>query len=229
MDKPRILFDLDGTLIDSAPSILRSLEVVFAAAHQTPSRPFSVDLIGPPLGETVRGLLTPQDERRADALIEAFKQEYDKTGYRLTRVYDGVPAMLQSLTEAGFTLAIATNKRIVPTRRILADLGWSGYFDGVFSLDYFTPPLRCKSEMLRRLVQESNGGARLYVGDRDEDGHAAEAASLPFILAGWGYGDTSDSAWQKIQHPDQLRPGSIANLLVWPHPSFSRKFSGLDP
>jgi len=216
MGKPRIFFDLDGTLIDSAPSILRSLEAVFAAANLTPSCPFSVDLIGPPLGETIRGLLPPHEKHREDDLIEAFKEQYDNADHRLTRVYDGIPALLQELTEAGVTLAIATNKRIKPTVRILESLGWSQYFDGVFSLDYFTPPLRSKSELLLRLMLELKGDACLYVGDRDEDGQAATAANLPFLQANWGYGTACNSAWKRVQHPEQLRPGSIADLLLQP-------------
>jgi phosphoglycolate phosphatase len=214
LDERRILFDLDGTLIDSAPSILRSLEAVFADSHLTPCRPFSADLIGPPLGETMRGLLTPQDEYRADALVEAFKQHYDNADHRLTCVYDGVPAMLRALSEAGITLTIATNKRIAPTIRILADVGWSDYFDGVFSLDYFIPPLRSKSEMLQRLVRDLEGGVCLYVGDRDEDGQAAAAAGLPFLLVRWGYGGSGNSEGRHILHPDQLRPSLIESLLV---------------
>jgi len=209
MVKSHILFDLDGTWIDSAPAILHSLEAVFAAAQRKPSRPLTVDLIGPPIEKIVQGLLTPQDAYRADTFIEEFKQQYDNLNLHLTYAYEGVPTMLQSLTEAGYAMAIATNKRIAPTRRILEKLGWSDYFDGVFSLDSFTPTLRSKSEMLRRLAFELKGGACLYVGDRHEDGHAAEAANLPFLLAGWGYGNSSNHAWKEIHHPDQLRPESI--------------------
>ena len=229
MVKPQILFDLDGTLIDSAPAILHSLEAVFAAAQRKPSRPLTVDLIGPPIEKIVQGLLSPQDAYRADAFIEAFKQRYDNLDLHLTCVYEGVPTMLQSLTEAGYAMAIATNKRIAPTRRILANLGWSDYFDGVFSLDSFTPTLRSKSEMLRRLAIELKGGAGLYVGDRHEDGQAAEAANLPFLLAGWGYGGSSNHSWKEIQHPDQLRPESIAHFLTQPLRSSSSFASELLP
>lgn len=213
MNKICIIFDLDGTLVDSAPSILSSLKNVFANANLTACRPLSPDLIGPPLEDIVQTLLLPKDKYYKEALVSAFKKEYDNAGYKLTRIYQGVPAMLKSLTEDGIPLVLATNKRIIPTSQILAQFGWMVYFKGVFALDSFTPPLLQKADMLIKLSETLNGQSCIYVGDRVEDAQAAQAAKLPFVMASWGYGDSMNANCQYLKHPNQLRASTIAKLL----------------
>ena len=77
-----ILFDLDGTLIDSAPAILASFQAAFAASGVTPVRPISNDIIGPPLTETLQLLAGSTDATLIARLSEAFKASYDSSGYQ---------------------------------------------------------------------------------------------------------------------------------------------------
>ena len=79
-----ILFDLDGTLIDSAPAILASFQAAFAASGVTPVRPISNDIIGPPLTETLQLLAGNTDATLIARLSEAFKASYDSSGYQAT-------------------------------------------------------------------------------------------------------------------------------------------------
>lgn len=202
--KKCILFDLDGTLIDSSKSILSSLEKVFEASKIKANQPFSPNLIGPPLEAVVRSLLDPQDKKMTESLIEAFKQEYDNNGYLLTQVYEGVPCMLKNLTKSGISLCIATNKRINPTRKILNFLGWDSYFEQVFTLDYFVPTLKNKSELLSKLMLELDSEICFYVGDREDDWVSAKNANIPFLFASWGYSLTSSIVVNKIQNPQEL-------------------------
>lgn len=202
--KKRILFDLDGTLINSAKSILSSLEKVFEASKIEANQPFSPNLIGPPLEAVVSSLLGPQDKKMTESLIEAFKQEYDKNGYLQTQVYEGVPNMLQKLIKSEIKLCIATNKRIYPTRKIINFLNWNSYFEQVFSLDYFEPSFKNKTELLKKIKQEFDGNIYLYVGDREEDYLAAKNADIPFVHASWGYSTKNNSNINKIQHPEEM-------------------------
>ena len=186
-----IVFDLDGTLIDSAPSILASMQAAFDQAGIAPGAPLTPALIGPPLAQTLRSLL-PDDEAHAlPGLVEGFKRHYDAAGYRESQVYLGVPEMLAALGRMPLRLHIATNKRIAPTRRIVEHLGWGGFFTGVYALDFYTPALAHKTAMLQRLRASLADPAPIYVGDRAEDAEAAQASGMPFLWAPWGYGGDS--------------------------------------
>ena len=200
---PHILFDLDGTLIDSAPAILASFRDAFALTGIAPVRAIDESVIGPPLTETLQLLSGSDDPVLVARLAEAFKASYDSEGYQATAAYAGVGALLAELAGAGLSLSIATNKRIHPTRLILAHLGWSGFFSQVYALDLFTPRLPDKAAMIGRLLadQAISKDQAIYIGDRSEDGESADANGLPFIAVTWGYGSLS---------ANEMRPGWLA-------------------
>lgn len=205
-----ILFDLDGTLIDSAPAILASFRDAFAQSGITPVCTIDESIIGPPLLETLQHLSGSQDQTLITRLADAFKASYDSEGYKATSAYDGIGAMLGNLTAAGLQLSIATNKRIHPTRLILEHLGWSAHFEHVYALDLFSPRLPDKAAMIRRLLadQAIAQNTAIYIGDRAEDGESADANHLPFIAATWGYGSLGPTEmrkdWQAASQPEQL-------------------------
>lgn len=186
-----IIFDLDGTLIDSAPSILSSLQAALGAAAICPNRPLDQNLIGPPLEKIIAEVLGDEHQERISEIIELFKVHYDTTGYLNTIFYPGIPEMLTQLQKKNIDLYIATNKRITPTLKILNHLGWSGFFKEVYSLDYFTPAVADKSTMLSRILKDLEKDAHdlVYVGDRAEDVVAANKNSIPFLWVTWGYGE----------------------------------------
>jgi phosphoglycolate phosphatase len=184
-----VIFDLDGTLIDSSKSILEGFAAAFAESGRQPVVALEPGIIGPPLKETLAILAGTADPAVIDPLADSFKHYYDSEGYKATEVFPGVPEMLAALA-ACYPLYIATNKRIAPTRKILAHLGWLGHFREVYALDGFAPPARNKREMIARILSENRFAptATLYVGDRDEDDQAAAGNGLPFAMACWGYG-----------------------------------------
>lgn len=205
-----VLFDLDGTLIDSAPAILASFRQAFAAAGRTPAIAVDASIIGPPLLETLQLLAASTDRALIDELAVHFKASYDTTGYRETRAYEGVGEMLARLAASGRSLAIATNKRLHPTRLIIEHLGWGGHFDAVYALDMFEPRLPHKAAMIGRLLADRDipGDAAVYVGDRSEDGESADANRLPFLAATWGYGSLTAAEmaphWRAVATPEEL-------------------------
>lgn len=207
---PHILFDLDGTLIDSAPAILASFREAFARCAIAPVRAIDDSVIGPPLHETLQLLAGRSDAALIGELADAFKASYDGSGYRATAAYAGVAALLDELAGAGRTLSIATNKRLHPTRLILDHLGWGGHFAHVYALDLVSPRLPDKATMIGRLLADQ-GIARaqaIYIGDRREDGESADANGLPFIAATWGYGslsaDEMRAGWRAAASPADL-------------------------
>ncbi len=202
-----VIFDLDGTLIDSAPAILDAFEAAFITCQRQPVTPLVRDVIGPPLMETLALLAGTGDSDVLQLLAKAFKQQYDTEGYKQTKVFPGIENMLVSLREEGLQLYIATNKRLLPTQRILDYFGWTHYFVGIYALDAFSPPLGSKADMIGqvlRLNQLSVEGS-IYIGDRDEDGLSAQANGLRFLLASWGYDGAVSEHWLRVESPAVLQ------------------------
>jgi phosphoglycolate phosphatase len=184
------IFDLDGTLVDSAPGILSSFRIALQQLNLKSAVPLDGSLIGPPLPRIVDQLVPNADALTKSNVIEAFKSHYDSEGVLDSTPFEGVYECLMRLHAAKFGIWIATNKRSAPTARLLHYLGWSSIFDAVYSLDSFTPALETKSQILGKILQVHTLGhdESVYVGDRPEDREAARECALPFIMVDWGYG-----------------------------------------
>jgi phosphoglycolate phosphatase len=189
LDWPRaILFDLDGTLIDSAPMIAAALNRVIAERGGE-----AVPL------EKVRGLVS----RGAAELVStcfgacatdtkndlgAFREIYRTLVPQECDLYPGARAALEILHSEGRQLAVCTNKPQALTEGILAALGLDRYFAVVMGGDVCTRPKPDAAhlfDILQRLGADAADA--VYVGDSEVDGEAAQAAGLPFILVTFGY------------------------------------------
>lgn len=195
----QVIFDFDGTLVDSAPAILDCFRNVLSERGIAPRLPVDSRLIGPPLMETMgrlSGIVDPDELRQ---LVNDFKRHYDSEGVYSTVVYVGIHEMLDELCRRGYRLHIATNKRQLPTDLILTHLKLSHIFDSVYAIDSATPPYMSKAAMMRSQLEELAvpSSQSCYIGDKKEDGIAADANHVLFYAAGWGYGE-----WQDIQIPD---------------------------
>ena len=184
-----VIFDLDGTLVDSAPGILKSFQMAFEANGILPRKQLTQDLIGPPLHVALAEIAETNDPTVLRALAASFKMNYDAVGYLSARPFPGVEALLKCLNEHKIPLYIATNKREIPTACIIESLNWKKYFTGVFSLDSLTPPAPTKAHLIKyiTILFGLNPNTTLYVGDRDADRVAANDAMTEFFLATWGY------------------------------------------
>jgi phosphoglycolate phosphatase len=191
MRKQCIIFDLDGTLIDSAPSILNSLKAALDENLVSPLFEPTHSLIGPPLQQIISEILPTQQHVHIPKVIESFKRHYDTYGYLSTTVYPGIQDLLEELIRKKINLYIGTNKRITATSKILDHLGFTNYFKKVYTLDSFPSITQDKSVMLSKikLILSRNESGVFYVGDRIEDAEAAYNNGLQFLYASWGYGD----------------------------------------
>jgi phosphoglycolate phosphatase len=205
-----LVFDFDGTLIDSAPGIL---EAFAATLHETgivPKVDLDTRLIGPPLQETLTRLSGTDDSTLIRSLTERFKSHYDSSGVAATHAYPGVNAMLDHFAQAGAVMHIATNKRLGVTRAILENLGWQDRFATVYALDMAEPRLPGKTQLLAKQISEQRlvVDTTIYIGDKLEDGEAASANGLTFFYASWGYGELKreqlDKNWHWLNQPMQL-------------------------
>lgn len=205
-----ILFDLDGTLIDSAPSILRCFGEVLNEIGIPPLVPLNDSLIGPPLKKTLQMITGLDNMEQLDLLVARFKRVYDTRGYLETRVYAGVEEMLATLRARGILLSIATNKRKIPTLKILKHLGWHSSFQLIGSLDTPASAHADKASLIASMLEELGlpPAATLYVGDKHDDGLAAQTNNMLFAAVAWGYGVWDDTAmpygWRLLKEPAHL-------------------------
>jgi phosphoglycolate phosphatase len=186
-----IIFDLDGTLIDSAPSILSGFKHVLEINGFEPSIPLTSSLIGPPLIATLRIVSGLNDEKKLQQMAEQFKSFYDIQGCLTSQPYTTVDDGLKNLVDNGFELHIATNKRLIPTENILCHLGWDTFFYSVYTCDKAGESFQSKSDMIAHQLKDLSLSKyySIYVGDRTEDMEAAQNNQLNFIGVSWGYGD----------------------------------------
>lgn len=208
-DLINIIFDLDGTLIDSAPSILRCLEISLKMKGYLPLVDLNRSLIGPPLNDIFKLLTNEDEDRKIAELIEEFKFQYDSVLCKHARPYDGIHNLLLGLKKAKKNIYIVTNKRYKPSKLIIDHNNWAEIFDDIYSIDHPEVIFKEKVQVMRQLIIDKglNKHRSCYIGDRAEDFEAAKANSIPFIYVEWGYGlDQSDLLFnQASKSPLQLR------------------------
>jgi phosphoglycolate phosphatase len=119
---------MDGTLIDSAHSILKSLEITIKKTGLSTVIPLTSHLIGPPLRETLKRLFGEQENVDLDCLISVFKDFYDTEGFKGSLIYPGVHDLLNQLNQSDISLYLATNKRLIPTLKIIEYFGWKSIY-----------------------------------------------------------------------------------------------------
>jgi phosphoglycolate phosphatase len=189
----QIIFDLDGTLIDSSESILSAFKGAFEKTGIKLTHPLTANIIGPPLHQALQLLSGLKDSTELDRLSTAFKDHYDSEGYRNTVVFPDVLNMLTAFTNMKIPLYIATNKRLKPTLLILEHLEWAHYFSEIYALDSLTPPAKDKTALLGYILKQHlfDPHTTYYIGDRTEDWDAAKKNEIPFAFASWGYDGNS--------------------------------------
>ena len=203
---PVYLFDVDGTLTDSAPDITGSvLEVLDRNGY--PAQPVSLlrTYIGRHLINLFEDIIPGIDEAGIDDLIVQYRVVYAARGHVNTRTYDGVAEMLSALPGRKGT---ATTKGTPTTRIVLEKFGLLGYFEHVQGTDGF--PAKPAPDVINRGLESF--GVRpedvLFVGDSTADMAAGRAAGVRVCAVRYGYGNHSEMrAYQPdfwIDHPIEL-------------------------
>lgn len=189
-DALNLVFDLDGTLIDSAPQIHAAANMVFRTKGLSE---FSQDtvrsFIGNGVGVLVNRLLAyqglePSPDLQED-LVSSFISIYEEA-FDLTTLYPGVSTVLTTLAEAGHRLAICTNKPASPTRAVLRHFGLTTLFPVIVGGDTL-PQRKPDPAPLRAAIAALGSGKSLFVGDSEVDAETAKAAGVPLALFTKGY------------------------------------------
>lgn len=185
------IFDLDGTLIDSAGGIGRALNLVL---QDLGLEPLALDQVRTLIGDGVSHLL-----QRAFAVrnhtspdigddVRKFMAHYSDDPVAHTYLYPGVAETLRLLHSRGMTLAVCTNKPFKISEVILEKLDLARYFSAVLGGDsrpYRKPDPRMLEELLRQFAATPE--QTVLVGDSEVDAATAQAAGVPFVLVTFGY------------------------------------------
>ena len=184
-----LLFDLDGTLVDSVPDLTAALNRLAASRLLAP---FSEAEVVPMVGDGVRVLVQRAFAARAatpdEAAIAQFTADYGAHAAERSVAYPEVAATLARLRDAGWALAVCTNKPAAPARALLDALGIGGFFAIIGGGDSF-PVRKPDPAHLLATLDAAGGvaGRALMVGDHRNDIAAATGAGVPSIFAAWGY------------------------------------------
>lgn len=195
MQNATLVFDLDGTLVDSLPDLAAatnhalsdlSLPVVPAETLRKTVGFGARRMIVEGLAQT--GVRLPEPE--VDRLLARFLDYYEPNIARETRPYEGAVAALEGFREAGARLAICTNKRLGLTQHLLQELGIDGLFAAVAGRDSF-PVYKPHPDHVRGAIRMAGGdvGNAVMIGDTAIDISAARAAGIPVVGCTFGYSD----------------------------------------
>lgn len=187
-----VVFDLDGTLIDSAPDIHAAAARLLEEEGLTPlSHRTILSFIGNGVPKLVERMIAATGLDPADhgALTGRFLAHYNAAPTALSQVYPGVFDLLEQLKSQGVRMGVCTNKPGAPAEVILREMGLAGYFDLILGGDVL--PKRKPDPLPLRWVFEGLGAEhQLYVGDSEVDAETAQRAGIPFALFTGGYRKT---------------------------------------
>jgi phosphoglycolate phosphatase len=208
-----ILFDLDGTLTDSAPGITRCIQ--HALRHLGRDVPPDAALracVGPPLTDTFARFLATREEGAIAEALRLYRDRFVDRGMFENALFPGVREGLARLRSAGHRLWVATSKPQVYARRIVEHFEIAGCFAGVYGPD-LDGRNHDKRDLIRALLEAEGLEARraCMVGDRVHDVEGARANAVPALAVAWGYG-TADEL--RAANPDALLE-TMEELSAW--------------
>lgn len=186
------LFDLDGTLTDPKTGITRSIQYALERlGRPVPEADALTWMIGPPLLAGFTELLGgPEDVPEA---VRLYRERYSDVGLFENEVYEGIPALLQTLRSEGVALFLATSKLQVYARRILDHFGLSQFFREAYGSELDNRNAD-KRDLIRYILdmERFDPARAVMIGDRKHDVIGAKANGIATIGVTWGYGSPGE-------------------------------------
>ncbi|HTD29000.1 MAG TPA: phosphoglycolate phosphatase [Xanthomonadaceae bacterium] len=206
-----VLFDLDGTLVDSAPDLLVAVNRVLADASAVP---LSLAVFRPIVSKGARAMLAlafpDLDAEQRDRLVPSLLDYYETAIAEHSEAFDGVQSLLRRIERAGLCWGIVTNKPEALARKVVHAMGWSDRCAILVGGDTLAAKKPDPAQLLHACAALKTTPERsVYVGDDERDVQAARAAGMPSVIALWGYREAHDdpSKWgadRSIAHPLEL-------------------------
>ncbi|NKC29549.1 HAD-IA family hydrolase [Falsiroseomonas selenitidurans] len=206
------VFDLDGTLVDSAPDLHAALDRLMAARGLPGFRRAEVvGMIGDGAKVLVERALAARGATFDPAALDSFLADYGANAAVETAPFDGISAALDTAMAAGWRLAVCTNKPVEPAITLLRALGLAGRFAAIGGGDSY-PVRKPDPAHLLATLRDAGGtpAGAVMIGDHHNDMAAAAGAGVKPIFAGWGYGPRAMAGGAPIAE----RPRDLAALLA---------------
>jgi phosphoglycolate phosphatase len=221
MAPPTIVFDLDGTLVDTAPDLVSALNVTFAR-EGLPAVEYEVarNMIGGGAERMIKAALKFEGRNYSksdlDRMLAEFIAYYSEHIADQSQIFPGLTAALDTLASWNCRLAVCTNKLELLSKQLLDTLGLSRRFNVICGQDTFGIQ-KPNPVILRRTIEAVGGEARqaIMIGDSETDIATARAAAVPVVAVDFGYSEkpiATLGADRLISHFDELI-GAIQSLV----------------
>ncbi|GAB4517994.1 MAG: HAD family hydrolase [Amphiplicatus sp.] len=219
LDGVTVIFDLDGTLIDTADDLAAAMNHALARAGLKSVPAADVRHL---VGHGARAMLAggfaragapAPDPAAMETHLAAFLEYYLAHIADRSRPFPHAAETVEALRTAGAKTAICTNKREAPARRLIEALDMTGLFDAIVGGDTAGAPKPDAAPV--RLCLEATGARRgVFVGDSDTDIAAAAAAGLPCLAASFGYGPLAHAREQAVFNDYRTLPALVRTVLA---------------
>jgi phosphoglycolate phosphatase len=201
---PTLLFDLDGTLVDTATDLAHALNHTLVAEGFAPFSEAEVKaMVGDGVAMLLRRALAKRGAAFSPALVPVFLAEYEQHVADASRLYPGVAETLQKLKRDGWILAVCTNKPLRAAERLLSTLGIAQDLAAIGAADLVKARKPDPAHVRATLALAGGEAARaVLLGDHANDVAAGRAAGVPVIFAAWGYGqpEMAEGAAARAEH-----------------------------
>jgi phosphoglycolate phosphatase len=200
-----LIFDLDGTLFDSAPEIIDCLNEIFKKNNIKVKNNFDQSIIGPPLKDILKSIIQKKDISKIDVLMSEFIKLYDSKYCYKSRLYKSVRETLEILKRKK-RLFLITNKRLAPTKIMLENKEIIQFFENYFCVDVNDVKKKDKNTLIANTLVDLNINPKdtVYIGDTKGDFFASHNNDIKFIFAEWGYGGNIDSPYLNLNDISEL-------------------------
>jgi len=215
-DQISVLFDLDGTLIDSSEDLARAANSMLCSLGSPSVSLSDVEgWIGHGLPQLINRCLTLEfdgvaPKEQFEQGIDLFRRAYLETGFTKTRLLPGAFSLLAALQEEGYKIGLVTNKDLIPTKAVLKHLELDPFFDVVVCGDSLSVKKPHPEPLLHAIRVLGSMGAWM-VGDSETDARSSLAAGIEFIVVEGGYGH--DGRLEDLPGPPALVIESLDSLL----------------
>jgi len=196
------IFDFDGTLVDSEQAIYQCFQSITKQLAPERMEYAKNILIGPPLRDTASEILGPDHQDSLDEFVQLFIAMHDEQVIKHTKPYPDVAQVLKQIHAQKIPMALATNKRLNPTKKLINHFEWNDYFMTIECSDS-KYKLRDKKEMITDIFDfDKKFKDSIFVGDTTNDGKSSNEKKIKFIRANYGYGCNEN--WSEVKIYDQI-------------------------
>lgn len=192
-----VLWDLDGTIADSAPGITATLALMFTELGMPVPTPAELlRYVGPPILEAFHDF-AGMSGAKAERALDIYRRFYLENGTTGAKIYPGIPGLLRSLHRSPLMVSLATSKPEKPATALLDAYNLTQYFDvitGASADETRSAKADVVEEAIKRLAAAGADTSRpVMIGDRDFDIEGAGAHEIPTIFVEWGYGSPAEA------------------------------------